>query len=57
MQEYADYKYTCEPGETEWTPMNSNLQMQGIKVRQEQEQEQEKEQEQEQEFDCLPIDR
>jgi len=27
-----EYKYTCEPGHAEWTPMNSNLHMQGIKV-------------------------
>jgi hypothetical protein len=28
-----EYKYTCEPGHTEWSPMNSNLTMQGIKVK------------------------
>merc|ERR1712110_1062556 len=27
-----EYKYTCEPGHMEWTPLNSNLTMQGIKV-------------------------
>ena len=27
-----EYKYTCEPGASKWTPMNSNLCMQGIKV-------------------------
>jgi len=27
-----EYKYTCEPGHAEWTPMNSNLQMQSIKI-------------------------
>ena len=32
MQEYADYKYTCEPGDQEWTPLNSNLCLQAIKV-------------------------
>ena len=32
-----EYKYTCEPGHTEWTPMNSNLHMQSIKVREEEE--------------------
>ena len=26
------YKYTCEPGDVDWTPMNSNLHMQSIKV-------------------------
>jgi len=28
-----EYKYTCESGHTAWTPMNSNLCMQGIKVK------------------------
>jgi len=28
-----EYKYTCESGHTKWSPMNSNLQMQGIKVK------------------------
>ena len=27
-----EYKYTCEPGHMEWTPLNSNLTMQSIKV-------------------------
>ena len=27
-----EYKYTCEPGHQEWTPLNSNLCMQSIKV-------------------------
>ena len=27
-----EYKYTVESTEEEWTPFNSNLQMQGIKV-------------------------
>merc|ERR1712223_2000099 len=27
-----EYKYTCEPGDMEWIPLNSNLTMQGIKV-------------------------
>merc|ERR1712226_1355620 len=27
-----EYKYTCEPGHMEWTPLNSNLTMKGIKV-------------------------
>ena len=27
-----EYKYTVENTEEEWTPYNSNLQMQGIKV-------------------------
>merc|ERR1711953_214733 len=27
-----EYKYTCEPGHMEWTPLNSNLTMQGTKV-------------------------
>ena len=27
-----EYKYTVENTEEEWTPFNSNLQMQGIKV-------------------------
>ena len=31
-EEKAAYKYTCEQGEVPWTPMNSNLHMQGIKV-------------------------
>ena len=34
LQDAEEYKYTCEPGHSEWTPMNSNLTMQGIKVRQ-----------------------
>ena len=28
----VEYKYTVENTEEEWTPYNSNLQMQGIKV-------------------------
>jgi len=28
-----EYKYTCEPGHVEWSPMNSNLHMQSIKVK------------------------
>ena len=31
-QDLEEYKYTCESGHTAWTPMNSNLCMQGIKV-------------------------
>jgi len=27
-----EYKYTCEPGHQEWTPLNSNLCMQSIKI-------------------------
>merc|ERR1711899_280486 len=27
-----EYKYTCEPGHMEWTPLNSNLTMQSIKI-------------------------
>merc|ERR1712012_967617 len=27
------YKYTCEPGDVDWTPMNINLHMQSIKVK------------------------
>jgi len=27
------WKYTCEPGHVQWSPMNSNLHMQGIKVK------------------------
>ena len=32
-QDTANYKYTCEPGKRKWTPLNSNLQMQGIQVK------------------------
>ena len=31
-QDLEEYKYTCEPGHMEWTPLNSNLTMQGIKA-------------------------
>ena len=31
-EECLPFQYTCEHGETPWTPMNSNLNMQGIKV-------------------------
>ena len=31
-QDLEEYKYTCESGHVAWTPMNSNLCMQGIKV-------------------------
>ena len=31
-QDMEEYKYTCEPGHQEWTPLNSNLCMQSIKV-------------------------
>merc|ERR1712180_119861 len=31
-EEEEDYRYTCEPFNTEWTPMNSNLHLQAIKV-------------------------
>ena len=32
LQDLEEYKYTCESGHVAWTPMNSNLCMQGIKV-------------------------
>merc|ERR1712071_147313 len=32
FEEDDDFEYTCEPDATKWTPLNSNLQMQGIKV-------------------------
>ena len=32
QEEECEYKYTCELNK-EWTPFNSNLHMQGIKVR------------------------
>ena len=33
IQQHGEgWKYTCEPGHVQWSPMNSNLHMQGIKV-------------------------
>jgi hypothetical protein len=31
-QDTANYKYTYEPGKQDWSPLNSNMQMHGIKV-------------------------
>ena len=62
MQDREEYKYTCEMDykegkqmHNEWTPMNSNLHMQSIKVGREKEQDMEKEKEKEKETYCVQV--